>query len=72
MNNYPSGFSEIKVKPIQKYTSVLYAKATQPLLPITEKKAYFKTSHVTHIIITAYSLSDMVITGTALQIDTDW
>lgn len=59
------------MKPVQKYTSVLYAKATQPLLPITEKKAYFKTSYVTYVIITAYSLSDMVTAGTALQIDTD-
>lgn len=71
-NYYLSGFSERKVKIIQKYTSVLYAKATQFFPPATEKKVYFKTSHVPYIIIAAHSLSDMVTAGTALQIDTDW
>lgn len=72
LNDFPSGFSEIKVKPIQKYILVHYAKVIQPLLPITKKKAYIKTSYVSFIIMTAYSLSDMVIAGTALQIDIDY
>lgn len=67
LNYYSSGFSKIKVKTIQKYSSVLYAKATQPLLPITKKKPYFKTSHVTYIIST-----DIVTAGTVLQVAMDW
>lgn len=72
LNDFPSGFSEIKVKPIQKYTLVHYTKVMQLLLPITKKKAYIKTSYVSFIMNTAYSLSDTVIAGTAMQIDTDY
>lgn len=61
LNDYPSGFSEIEVKPIQEYTLVHYVKATQPLLSGNREKVYFKTSYVIFIVITAYSLSDIII-----------
>lgn len=60
------------MKPIQYSAPKCISKVMQPLLPITKKKAYIKTSYVSFIMNTAYSLSDTVIAGTAMQIDTDY